>query len=150
MSAIGSWALQAAIVTALRARSALVAKVPGGILDYVPQNTPTPCIVVGEGEETDASSFGQEAHRVVTAIQVWTQDPEYTAGTTGAAGYKVALDIANDITDELLNGTLTVEGHDVIVTADVTLTKDRPDETDPSLRLVTVSVVIYLEDNPSA
>lgn len=149
MSATGSWVTQAAIVAALRADSTLMTMVPGGVLDHVPQGTQAPCIVVGEGEETDASSFGQVGHRIVPAIQVWTRDGEATNGT-GSAGYKAALAIADRVVEILMDDAFTVDGHDVIVADLEEVSKERPDETDPSLRLVTPRVLMYLEDNPSA
>lgn len=144
MTAIGSWVLQQAIVTALRADVAIAALVTG-VYDEVPQGASGDYIVVGEGIESDDSFFGQRGHAVRTAIEVWTPDGAASSLTTGAAGYKRALAIAELIVESIEYTGLTVTGHDVVVIRLDALEGRRFTE-EPPQRAVVPEFLITLED----
>ncbi len=145
MTALGAWPVQTALVAALRGNPAIAAAV-SGVFDSVPENVAFPFIVVGEGTETDASSFAQRGHEVHPEIQIWTYDGEAAAPSVGAAGYKVGLGIAELIVDLIETNGLTVDGHDSTVLFLEELDRQRPSPDDPSLRLVSPKLKILLED----
>lgn len=145
MSAIGSWLLQKAIVTALQANAPLMA-IAKGVYDEVPEGAQFPLVVVGEGREEDDSTMGQRGHLCVPDIQVWTADGAVTTDQTGAAGYKTALAIAELIVDTIMGDDFTVEGHDVTVLRYEAVDRARDDADEPNLRSVVPRLVILLED----
>ncbi len=119
MSATGSWVTQVGIVTLLRATGAvtsLLATQPDGgssVVDEVKEGMVFPYVVVGEGTEREQTYFGQGGHIVTSELYVYTQDGSPTAATSGAAGYKQGLSIADAIAAAL--ESLTVSGHDVVM-----------------------------------
>lgn len=118
------------------------------VYDAVPQNAVPPFIIVGEGEETDASDFGQIAHDLVPDIQVWDRDGETTTATSGSAGFKRAESIVELIAAALDADDLTVSGHDVcILDSRGSVEKSLPSGDDPTLRLVSLKPHILLEDS---
>ncbi len=154
---IGSLELQKGIVTALRANSALTALLATlrptsespdtGIYDAVPQDAKAPYIVVGEGTENGEPTFGADGHRVFAAIEVWSSDGETTTATTGAAGYRQPLSIADLVTACIMDDSITVTGHDVCVLSVLSVDRLRDDETPPYLRKVVTTFDILLEDS---
>ena len=149
MSASGSWPLQVGLKTMI-GNIGGVTSVVSGIFDAVPENAACPFVVIGEGEEQDASAFGQVAHDVTPEIQIWDQDGELNASNSGAAGFKRAESVAELIIAALDAGNLSVTGHDVVVLdSRGTVNKSRPDPTDPTLRLVSLNPHILLEDTAS-
>lgn len=148
MTATGSWVAQKALYSAITANSTIMGLVSSRVYDHVPEDADFPFIVLGEGTEEDASYFGQRAHDVLPEIQVWTQDGE-TSASSGSAGYKVALDIADKIADLIGTSGLTVDGHDcVVISATVEqLPRDRSAPDDATLRYVGVIVRLLLEDS---
>jgi hypothetical protein len=147
VSATGSWPLQVGLASMIRANAAVMA-IASAVYDAVPENAVWPFVVIGEGEETDASCFGQVGHDLVPEIQVWDRDGETTTANAGAAGYKRAESIVELIAAELDTGTLSVSGHSVIVLDPRgTVEKSRPSADDPSLRLVLYKPHILLEDS---
>ncbi len=151
---IGSLELQKGIVTALRANVALTALLvtlrptatDTGIFDAVPQGGVYPYIVVGEGTENGEPTFGKDGHRVFAAVEVWSSDGEGTAATTGAAGYRQALSIADLVADCIQEDAITATGHDVCVIGLLSVEKQRNDETPPYLRTVITTFDVLLED----
>lgn len=118
MTTTGLPSLQAGIFAALTADATiqtLVGSSPCRVYDNVPQGASYPMIVIGEGTEADAPTFGQDGHEVHCEIQSWSTDGEQTTSDTGAAGYLPAQTVADAVKDVLLGATLTVSGHDVIV-----------------------------------
>ncbi len=81
----------------------------------VPEGVVFPYTVVGEGTESEDLYFGQGGHRVNPEIFVYTQDGSPTPVSTGAAGYKQGLAIADRICTVLQSGSLSVDGHDVVL-----------------------------------
>ncbi len=148
MSATGSWVTQKAIVTAIRANAEITGMI-AGVYDSVPQNAIFPLVVVGEGTETEASYFGQRGHEVHPEIQVWTHDGETSNASSGSAGYKVGLAIAELIVALIDASGLTVEGHDAIYLGLDEMERQRPSPDDPSLRLVAPRITVLLEDSDS-
>ncbi len=148
MSATGSWVTQKAIVSAIRGNAEIMALV-SGVYDAVPEGGPYPLVVVGEGTETDASYFGQNGHEVHPEIQVWTHDGETSNASSGSAGYKVGLAIAELIVALIDASGLTVEGHDAIYLGLDEMERQRPSPDDPSLRLVAPRITVLLEDSDS-
>ncbi len=148
MSATGSWVAQKAIFSAIRGNAEIMAMI-SNVYDAVPQDAAFPLIVVGEGTETDASSFGQAGHEVHPEIQVWSHDGETSNASSGSAGYKVPMAIAEKIVDLLLTSGLTVDGHDCEVLFLEEFERQRPSPEDPSLRLVAPKLKLLLEDSDS-
>jgi len=146
MSATGSLPLQTGLVSMIRATSPVMAIV-SDVYDAVPEDAAFPFIVVGESEETDASTFGQVAHDLIPDIQVWDRDGEMSASNSGAAGFKRAISVVDLIAGALDGNSLSVSGHDVVVLdARGAVEKSRPSLEDPSLRLVSLKPHILLED----
>jgi hypothetical protein len=147
VSATGSWPLQVGLVAMIRASGAIMAIV-SDVYDAVPENAAFPFVVVGEGEETDASSFGQVAHDLTPDIQVWDRDGEMVASNSGSAGFRRAESVAELIAGLLDADTLTVTGHSVVVlNPRGAVEKSRPSNDDPSLRLVSLKPHLLLEDS---
>ncbi len=155
MTGIGSLELQKGMVTALRANTALSTLLgtlrtgasDTGIFDAVPSPGVFPYIVVGEGTENGEPTFGADGHRVFAAVEVWSSDGELATATTGAAGYRQALSIADLVTGCIMDDTITVSGHDVAVIGVLSVEKQRNDETPPYLRTVITTFDILLEDS---
>lgn len=150
MSATASWAVQVGIVTALRAASAvtdLLANGSASVLDEVEEGTPYPYVVVGEGSETEELTFGQGGHIVKPELFIYTQDDSSTAASTGSAGYKQGLAIADAVCAALINDNafFTVSGHDVVDVEQDEWTKKRLDDP-PNTREISPKFVIHLED----
>ncbi len=152
---IGSLELQKGMVTALRANTALTTLLASlrssssdtGIFDAVPSPGIFPYIVVGEGTENGEPTFGADGHRVFAAVEVWSSDGELSTATTGAAGYRQALSIADLVAGCIMDDTITVSGHDVAVLSVLSVEKQRNDETPPYLRTVITTFDILLEDS---
>ncbi len=152
---IGSLELQKGMVTALRANVALTAllaslrpsAIDTGIFDAVPQPGVFPYIVVGEGTENGEPTFGKDGHRVFAAVEVWSSDGETSPATTGAAGYRQALSVADLVTACVMDDAITVAGHDVAVIGVLSVEKQRNDETPPYLRTVITTFDVLLEDS---
>lgn len=122
MSATGSWLTQKAVVTVLRADAgvtSLLATQPDGessIVDEVREGMLFPYIVVGEGTEKEQRYFGQGGHVVNIELYIYTQDGSLTPVTSGAAGYKQGLAIADEIAETLQDDSLfVVDDHDVVM-----------------------------------
>ncbi len=154
---IGSLELQKGIVTALRANTTLTTLLASlrpntpaldtGIYDAVPSGGILPYIVVGEGTENGEPTFGADGHRVFAAVEVWSADGETTTATTGAAGYRQPLSIADLVTACIMDDSITVSGHDVCVIGVLSVDRLRDDETPPYLRKVVLTYDILLEDS---
>ncbi len=152
---IGSLELQKGMVTALRANTALTTLLASlrtsatdtGIYDAVPQGGIFPYIVVGEGTESGEPTFDKDGHRIFAAVEVWSSDGESTTATTGAAGYRQALSIADLVTGCIMDDSITVSNHDVAVIGVLSVDKQRNDEVPPYLRTVIPTFDILLEDS---
>ncbi len=155
MSGVGSLGLQKGMVTALRANTALTALLASlrptatdtGIYDAVPQGAVLPYIVVGEGSEIDAPTFGKSGHDVLAAVACWSADGETSTATTGAAGYRQALSIADLVVSCIMDDTITVTGHGVCVLRLESMEKQRNDDAPPYLRVVIPTFAILLEES---
>lgn len=147
MSATASWLVQEAIVTALRDDATYVALCPR-TYDRVPEAAVFPYTVVGEGTESEELYFGQGGHLVKPEIFVYTQDGSPTPVSTGAAGYKQGLLIVDRIATVLQSGSLTVDGHDVVMVNQADdWTKERLE--DMITRVIRPKFEITLEDAES-
>lgn len=121
MSATASWQTQVGIVTALRNATdvtSLLATQAGGmssVVDEVKEGILFPYVVVGEGTEREELYFGQGGHVVSPEIFIYTQDNSPTSASSGKAGYKQGLEIADAVASVLQGGSLSVDGHDVVM-----------------------------------
>lgn len=118
MSATASWVTQAAIVTALRNASSVTSLLADGsnsVVDEVKEGQAFPYVVVGEGTEKENLYFGQGGHVVTPELFIYTQDGSPIATSSGAAGYKLGLAIAEEIAAVLQDSGITVDGHDVVM-----------------------------------
>ncbi len=155
MSGVGSLGLQKGMVTALRANTALTTLLASlrptasdsGIYDAVPQGAVLPYIVVGEGSEIDAPTFGKAGHEVLAAVECWSADGETTTATTGAAGYRQALSIADLAVTCIFGDSITVTGYDVCVYRLESMEKQRNDDAPPYLRVVIPTFAVLLEES---
>jgi len=152
VSATASWATQVGIVAALRAASAVTSLLAQGsdagqssIVDEVIEGQLYPYIVVGEGSEEEELTFGQGGHVVRPEIFIYTQDGSSTSATTGAAGYKQGLAIADAVATVIEGDGLTVSGHDVTMVLQEPWTKERLDDP-ANVRVVMPKFEIHLED----
>lgn len=98
--------VQAAVYGRLTSDSELMALLAGGVLDYVPENTPYAYVVLGEATETPDNRHGGFGRETVITLHVWTQ----------AEGYGQGLRIGGKVTALLDHQPLTIEGLDHIVT----------------------------------
>jgi hypothetical protein len=122
VTATASWATQVGIVGALRSASAvtnlLAAQADGSssVVDEVRESLEYPYLVVGEGSEREELFFGQGGHVVTVELYIYTQDGSTTTASTGSAGYKRGLAIADAALAVLQDGSsLSVTGHDVVM-----------------------------------
>ena len=153
MSATGSWLTQAGIVSALRNASsvtsllAMQADASSSVVDEVQEGIVFPYIVVGEGTEQEQNYFGQGGHVVTVELYIYTQDGSPTSASSGAAGYKQGLAIADAVCAVLQDGSsLSVDGHDVVmVNQNEDWSKERLD--DGITRCVIPKLEITLEDS---
>jgi hypothetical protein len=154
MSATASWVTQVGIVAALRAASSVTSLLAQGsdngqssIVDEVVEGQLYPYIVVGEGTEEEELTFGQGGHIVRPEIFIYTQDGSSTTATTGAAGYKQGLAIAEAVAQTLENdgSFFAIAGHDVTDVLQEPWTKQRLDDP-ANVRAVMPKFEIHLED----
>jgi hypothetical protein len=153
MSVVDTFAWQKALVTALRNKATLTAlfaslrptATDSGIYDAVPQGVPLPYIVVGEGTETDAASFGEDGVELLADVEIWTADGESTTATSGAAGYRVADSIKAIVRDVLLNDTITPSGCTAAVLSVDTSLKQRDEADAPATRAIVLQARVLLE-----
>lgn len=150
MSSIGSWELQKAIVTSLKADATVTALVSDRVYDEPPQGATLPYIVVGEGAEADSPFMGEGGHAVRPSVECWTSDSSDTTATTGSAGYQDGLAIADAVWAVLTSTAFetAVTGHAAIVTEMDELHRERiqATESSPALRVVAPKFIVYLED----
>lgn len=109
MTSDSQWAVQQAIVTALKADSALLALVNtegsnAGVYDHVDANTPFPYVVVGESTGRADDTKTEHGMDQVVTIHGWS---EYR-------GYKEIKQIMGAVVTALDRAALTVTGHDLI------------------------------------
>ena len=155
MSAIDTWQYQKALVTALRAKSSLTSLLASlrptssdtGIFDAVPQSAVYPYIVVGEGSESGAPSFGEDGVELFANVEIWTTDGEATAATSGASGYKTADAIKAIVRDVLLNDTITPSGCTAITLSVDTPERQRDDSDPIATRVVVLQAHVLLEES---
>lgn len=118
MSGTALLAVQSAIVTLLRGTAAVTALVGQRVYDAVPQGTPFPYIAYDDAFEVPERTFGQDGRLSSFTLSVYTQDGSATSATSGAAGFKAALLIADAIVTALVNPTgaplVSVTGYDVV------------------------------------
>ena len=156
MTATASWLVQKGIVTTLRAATAVTSLLAQGtdsgqssVVDEVIEGQAYPYVVVGEGSEEEELTFGQGGHIVRPEIFIYTQDGSSTAATSGSAGYKQGLAIADAVAAALENGGsfFSVDSHDVTLVLQDPWTKERLEDP-ANVRAVMPKFVIHLEDNP--
>lgn len=153
MTLVDPFNFQVGLVTALRAKTTLTTLLASlrptstdtGIFDAVPENAAFPYIVVGEGTETDASTFGADGLELLTDVEIWTSSGETSSATTGAIGYKQAQSIKEIVRDLLKNDTITASGCTVTVLSVDTPIIDRDDTLDPATRNIVLQARVLLE-----
>lgn len=153
--AIDAWNFQQALVTALRAKSTLTTLLASlrsgssdtGIYDAVPEGSVFPYIVVGEGTETDATTFGADGLEIQADVEIWSADGETSSATTGAIGYKQGQSIKTIVRDMLLNDTITATGCTVTVLSVDTPIKQRDDDQAPATRVIVLQARVLLEES---
>jgi Protein of unknown function (DUF3168) len=111
MSNTAAWDLQAAIYNKLTNDADVSAAVEGRVLDSVPQGTDYPMIVIGEGANTDAATFGSDDREMRPEIQIWTTDGETTSDATGSSGYKTAEAIAALVRGVMMAASFSIDGY---------------------------------------
>lgn len=109
MTADSQWAVQTAVVTALKADAALIALVNttgsnAGIYDFVDADTPFPYVVVGEGNARAMDTKTEHGMDQTLMIHTWS---EYR-------GMKQVKEIMAAVVDALDRAALSVTGHDLI------------------------------------
>jgi hypothetical protein len=145
VTALGDWPLQKGLVATLRANAAFMAKARA-VLDFVPEDEPCPFVAIAEGEEVESSTFTERGHSIDVDIEVWTEDASDTRATTGAAGYRQALAIAELLVAAVTpDGAVVVDGHHVISVFVRKVKKER--SPDGVSRVVTVTLGVWLEDS---
>lgn len=104
MSVVEPLALvQAAVFAKLRAHTGLTALVPAArILDAVPERETFPYVVYDAPDSLPDRTFGEDGREVSFVITAFTRDGSERPGTSGAAGYKAALAIADQLVQALI------------------------------------------------
>jgi hypothetical protein len=103
MSGLALMEVQRALYTKLQGDGVLMAMVTG-VYDAVPQKTPTPYIVIGDGDCEDIAAEALNLSELRLRLDVWTD----------AFGRKTALAIMNRIYSILHLGTLTLSGYQLV------------------------------------
>lgn len=150
MTATASWLVQKGIVSALRASTevtSLLAEGADSIVDQVVEGQLYPYIVVGEGVEREEIFFGQGGHVVTPELFVYTKDGSDTPSTTGSAGYKQGLAIADAVVEVLQDDSLfTVDDHDVVMVNQFADWGKQRLQDPANVREITPKLEITLED----
>ena len=149
---LASLDVQTALVGALRGNSGITTALGGvtprfSIFDAVPENFSGDYIVVGEGEEEDASTFGENGMALRIAVEIWTTDNEADTSDSGAVGYKTGLEIADLVTQMLYDTGLSVSGKSVVVIRLDELERRRipADQSGPAMRAVVPKFLLLVE-----
>ena len=103
MSALALMELQRALFAKLSADSTLMSLV-GGVYDNVPQNTPLPYVIIGDGTQVIRPADGLVISECQLEIHVYTD----------SGGRKSALEILNRLHALLHLGTLSLTGFQLI------------------------------------
>ncbi len=111
----------------------------------MPEGALFPYIVVGEGQESDAATFGEDAQELLTDVEIWSADSEHTTASAGASGYRQASAIKAIVRGVLLNDTITVTGGTAIVLSVDTPIKQRDDSQPPATRTIVLQARVLLE-----
>jgi hypothetical protein len=98
--------VQAAVYTRLTGDTTLMAMLGSGVLDFVPEDTPYPYVVIGEATETPDNRQGGFGRQTVVTLHVWTQ----------AEGHAQGLRIAGRVTELLDHQPLKIAELDHIAT----------------------------------
>ena len=101
-----SWALQAAIFTALAADSTVqsLLGVPARIYDAVPRDAPFPYAVIGDGKEIAYDTATDQGSEHQVTVAVWSRN----------GGHKEAKSIAEAIRFTLNGAVLSLSGHALV------------------------------------
>ncbi len=101
-----SLSLQAAMVAAFRARSALTALVGTAIYDQPPSNAPIPAtrVIVGDDIVLDDATDCVDGYEVYSEVRAWTE----------GVGYPLLKTIAAEIRAAVVVDGLTLTGFDLI------------------------------------
>ena len=104
-------AVQAAVITKLRAHAGLLALVPSArILDAVPEREAFPYVVYDAPISVPERTFGQDGREVSFVVTAFTRDGSEKFASAGAAGFKPVLDIADQIVDALVGAYPPADG----------------------------------------
>lgn len=98
--------VQAAVYATLTGDATLMAMLAGGVLDFVPEDTPYAYVVLGEAIETPDNRHGGFGRETVITLHVWTR----------AEGHGPGLRIAERVTELLDHQPLAITGLSHIVT----------------------------------
>jgi hypothetical protein len=99
--------VQQALYTVLSADSTLMAKLAGGVLDYVPAEPAFPYVALGEGTEVPLNVFAKDGRDVTVTLHIWSR----------AKGFAEADGILDDLNRLLDHKSLTISGYVHIVCA---------------------------------
>ncbi len=142
MALVDAFEFQKALVAALRAKTTLTALLASlrpassdtGIYDAVP-----------EGQELDASTFGEDGQALLVDIEIWSADSEHTTASAGSVGYRQPQSIKAIVRDVLLNDTIAVTGGVATVLSVDTPIKQRDDSQLPATRTIVLQASVLLE-----
>lgn len=129
--------LQEAIYTTLKNDTTLSTLVTD-VLDYVPENQPTPYIVIGHFTENAENTFTETGRDIIARIHIWST----------AKGNEEGLNILDRVVELLDHTDIPVTGYNTVVSEylnALTLREDAKMDFDDGVRQVAALFHFFLE-----
>lgn len=97
--------IQAGLYTLLTGDTTLMALLPGGVNDFVPETVATPYLVFGERESRPFDAFARDGHEHSVTLHTWAETHR---------GKKIVDDILSRLHTLTHGKTITVSGNSLV------------------------------------